>query len=179
MTYIHSEEYKKKFDHISENNVLNDALYKNAVKLLSQNKNSDTEGVFIINSQNGKTILNKRGEKDALGVGLTDRDLRIIRNQSSIVGIHNHPTNLPPNGSDLTAAGYRKYDFGIIVTHDGRVFKYSVGNKPFVTQALDARIDKYKGKDYNLSVEDAYIKALNEFRKEYNISWLEVESENT
>ena len=76
--------------------------------------------------------------------------------------------------SDFVAAGYRGYDFGVIVTHDGRVFKYSVGDKVFTPQGLDFKIDKYMDKRYNSTIEDAYIRALNEFRKEYNISWQEI-----
>ena len=64
MSYIYSDEYKQKFNRISDNDSLNNALHRSAVSLLSRNKNSDTEGVFIINSQTGKTILNKRGEKN-------------------------------------------------------------------------------------------------------------------
>ena len=175
MSYIYSEQYKQKFNHISDNENLNAALHRGAVALLNEHKNSDTEGVYIFNAKNGKTVLKKTGEKNTLGVGLRDKDLRIIRNQSDIVGMHNHPTNLMPNGSDFVAAGYRGYDFGIVVTHDGRVFKYSVGEKVFQPQTLDRRIDKYKNMIYNSNIEDAYVRALNEYRKEYGISWQEIE----
>lgn len=173
MSYIYSEEYAKKFNGISKNEELNKALYKSAMRLLEVNKGSDTEGTYILNSKNGKTILNKQGKKNAIGVGLSEKEYRIIRN-NSVVGIHNHPTNLMPNGSDFAAAGYRNYEFGVIATHDGRVFKYSVGDKPFMPTLLDYRIDKYIEKEYNLSVEEAYIKVLNEFRREYGISWQEL-----
>lgn len=92
-----------------------------------------------------------------------------------MIGIHNHPTNLLPNGSDFTAAGYRGYKYAIVVTHDGRIYKYSVGNRPFLPALLDSRIDKYCAKEYNSNTREAYEKALNEFRKEYGISWQEIE----
>lgn len=174
MAYIRSEEYMEKFRHISDNEDLNNALYRNAITLLDENKGSDTEGTFIFDAKKGKTILKRYGEKNTLEVKVSDRDLRIIRNQKPVVGMHNHPTNLPPNGADFTAAGYREYDFGVIVTHDGRIFKYKVGNRAFHAYALDMRIDKYMRKEYNLGVEEAFEKALNEFRKEYGISWQEI-----
>ena len=34
---------------------------------------------------------------------------------------------------------------------------------------------KYCSKEYNLNIKEAYEKALNEFRKEYGISWQEIE----
>lgn len=39
------------------------------------------------------------------------------------------------------AAGYRKYKFGIVVTHDGRVFQYSAVTRPFLPDLLDGRVD--------------------------------------
>ncbi|MFQ8893540.1 MAG: hypothetical protein ACLR6Z_00455 [Dorea sp.] len=50
-----------------------------------------------------------------------------MQNPKCVIGIHNHPTNILPTGSDFVAAGARKYEFGIIATHDGRVFSYKVG----------------------------------------------------
>lgn len=173
LSYIHSIEYKEKFSRISNNKELNNAIYSRAVNLLTRNNGTDTEGLYILN-RNGKTILNINGLKNQLGVSLSDKEISIIRNYNYKIGIHNHPTNLLPNGSDFVAAGYRRYDFGIVVTHDGKIYKYSVGNKYFTPGLLDKRIDKYINGGYNLSIEDAYIKALNEFREEYGIKWQEV-----
>ena len=93
-----------------------------------------------------------------------------------MIGVHNHPTNILPTGSDFVAAGYRGYKFGIVVTHDGRIFKYSCGNIPFMPETLDNRIEKYRDIEYNLSEEEAHIKALNEFREEYGIEWTEIKN---
>lgn len=41
-------------------------------------------------------------------------------------------------------------------------------------KALDMKIDKYMRNGYNLSINDAYEKALNELRKEYSITWQEM-----
>lgn len=91
-----------------------------------------------------------------------------------MIGIHNHPTNIPPTGSDFGASGYRGYKFGVVVTHDGRVYTYECGNRPFLPQLLDERVDKYLEKPYNLSIEKAHQKVLSEFEKEYGISWKEI-----
>ena len=46
------------------------------------------------------------------------------------------------------------------------------GNK--TSQLLDKRIEKYAGKEYNLSTEGAHKRALKEFEKEYGIVWEEL-----
>lgn len=174
--YINSEAYADKFKKISNDNELNKLIYNKSIELLRNNNNSDTEGLCVITVPNKQVLLNVKGEKDAIGVELSKKQSSILRKcNMEIIGIHNHPTNLLPNGSDFTAAGYRRYKYGIVVTHDGRIYKYSVGNRPFLASLLDSRIDKYCSKEYNLSIREAYEKALNEFRKEYGISWQEIE----
>lgn len=173
--HLRSLEYKSKFSGISSNSALNEALYNNAVKLLQEHAGGDTEGLIIVNSRTGRTILNKTGDKNALGVVLSKKDVDVIRNhKSGVVAIHNHPTNLYPTGSDFGTAGYRGYDFGVVATHDGRIFKYSTGNTPFRTSVIDRRVDKYASAPYNIDIEKAYEKALNEIREEYGISWQEI-----
>ena len=96
----------------------------------------------------------------------------IARNPAySLVSIHNHGTNNPPTGSDLAANGARKYMLGVVVTHNGRVFTYKAGSKPFLAKSFDARVDKLRGKGYN--EVDAILEALNQYKAEYGIEWSE------
>ena len=175
LEYINSKEYEQKFHKVSDDRELNEIIYKKALELLRENNNTDTEGMYIISTRTKKVILHEKGEVNSLCVQLNKRKLAVLRKSNSpIVGMHNHPTNLLPNGSDFVAAGYRGYQYGIVVTHDGRIYKYSVGNKTFLPSLLDNRIDKYCSREYNLTIREAYEKALNEFRKEYGISWQEI-----
>ena len=119
-------------------------------------------------------MLREISGKNELGVTVSAEDSEMLRKKNGVVGIHNHPTNIPPTGSDFVAAGYRKYIFGIVVTHAGRVYKYKVGNKPFLPRILDERIDKYINTPYNLGVEEAHTRALNELAKEYGVTWEEL-----
>ena len=91
--------------------------------------------------------------------------------QFSLVSIHNHPTNNPPTGSDLAANGGRRYKLGVVVTHNGKVFTYKAGNKPFLSESFDRRVDKLRGNGYNEF--DAIIEALKQYSAEYGIEWSE------
>ena len=170
LDYINSKDYADKYME------LNNVIYSKSMDILRSNNSSDTEGLCVISVSNRQVLLNVRGKPDAIGVELNKKQMSIInKHKNDIIGIHNHPTNLLPNGSDFVAAGARGYQYGIVVTHDGRIYKYSVGDKPFLPYLLDNRIDKYCSKEYNLNIKEAYEKALNEFRKEYGISWQEIE----
>ena len=176
LDYINSKDYADKYMKISKDMELNNVIYSKSMDILSSNNSSDTEGLCVISVSNRQVLLNVRGKPDAIGVELNKKQMSIInKHKNDIIGIHNHPTNLLPNGSDFVAAGARGYQYGIVVTHDGRIYKYSVGDKPFLPYLLDNRIDKYCSKEYNLNIKEAYEKALNEFRKEYGISWQEIE----
>lgn len=176
LDYINSKDYADKYMKISKDMELNNVIYSKSMDILRSNNSSDTEGLCVISVSNRQVLLNVRGKPDAIGVELNKKQMSIInKHKNDIIGIHNHPTNLLPNGSDFVAAGARGYQYGIVVTHDGRIYKYSVGDKPFLPYLLDNRIDKYCSKEYNLNIKEAYEKALNEFRKEYGISWQEIE----
>lgn len=153
---------------------LNDALRNYATAMLVHRNGTDGEDLYIVDL-NGNLLLRKISNKKELSVGVSEKEIELIRKNTGIIGMHNHPTNVLPTGSDIAAAGYRRYEFGIVVTHEGRVYRYSAGNKPFLPSLLDARIDKYCSVEYNLSTEEAYKKALNEFKKEYGITWEEIE----
>ena len=176
LDYINSKDYADKYMKISKDMELNNVIYSKSMDILRSNNSSDTEGLCVISVSNRQVLLNVRGKPDAIGVELNKKQMSIInKHKNDIIGIHNHPTNLLPNGSDFVAAGARGYQYGIVITHDGRIYKYSVGDKPFLPYLLDNRIDKYCSKEYNLNIKEAYEKALNEFRKEYGISWQEIE----
>ena len=169
LEYIKSEKFKSKFTQITNDTSVNDALRKYATAMLTHRNGTDGEDLYIIKDR-GKLLIRKTAGKKALSVELTKEETDLVRNNKGLtIGIHNHPTNVMPTGSDFAAAGFRKYDFGIVVTHDGRVFKYSVGNKIFTSGIVDGRIDKYSGKEYGLSLEKAQQKAFEELKKEYGI----------
>lgn len=174
--YIKSEQYRRKFNQITRNTSVNNAIRQYATAMLTHRAGTDGEDLYLLNSDTGDLILRKNTEKGELEVSLSKEETNKIKLEykGKMIGIHNHPTNILPTGSDFAMAGYRGYKFGIVVTHDGRVYKYSVGNKVFTPGIIDNRVDKYTKPPYDLGVEEAHMKALNEIVKEYGISWEEL-----
>ena len=60
---------------------------------------------------------------------------------NTIIAIHNHPGSSAPSYSDIMACKDRKYKYGLVVCHDGMIYKYSVDgerlNIPMAVSALD------------------------------------------
>lgn len=174
--YIHSNEFRSKFNKITNNSKINDTLRNYAEAMLTHRKGTDGEDLYIIHSETGELLLRDTKGKNELGVEIDFNTLKNLRDKyyGKMIGIHNHPTNLLPTGSDYGASTYRGYQFGIVVTHNGKVYKYKSSEQLFLPQLFDMRIDKYSNLPYNMSVEDAHIKVLNEFAKEYGIEWQEL-----
>ena len=177
LNYINSSAYRKKFNKLTGNSKVNDAIRRYSQASLIHRNGTDGEDLYIIDSKTGKLLLRKISSTQSMEVSVGFKEIENIRKKyAGAIGIHNHPSNILPTGSDFAAAGYRKYSFGIAVTHDGRLFKYSCGEKPFLGYLLDNRIEKYQKPEYNLNKEEAHIKALNEFRQEYGITWEEIKN---
>lgn len=174
LTVVKSQFFGKKFNRITENSAVNDALRRYARAMLVHRNGTDGEDLYIISAKTGKRLFSKTNGGSKLGVELTPEEIILIKGYAEtegIIGIHNHPTNLHPTGSDFVAAGSRKCKFGVVVTHDGRVFQYKVGSR---SEYFNKTVDKYVSEPYNYDIEDAQLEALNEFGKEYGIEWTEL-----
>lgn len=176
LEYIKSDEFRNKFNRITDNSNVNKALRQYAEAMLTHRKGTDGEDLYIIDANTGKLILRKTTGTDNLGVALTSEEVEGLRKNhfGNMIALHNHPSNVPPTGSDYCAAGYRGYSMGLVITHNGKVYTYKAGEMSFLPELFDKRVDKYSKTEYNMTLEEAYNKAMNEFEKEYGISWTEM-----
>ena len=125
LSYIDTEIYRRKFNQITSNTSVNDALRKYSKAMLTHRNGTDGEDLYIISSKTGKRLFSKTIGSNELGVELSKDEIQNIKRfakDEGVIALHNHPTNLLPTGSDFVSAGARGYDFGLIATHDGRVF---------------------------------------------------------
>ena len=156
LDYIKSEEYKKKFSRISDNAKLNSQIYKYAKAMLINRNGTDHEDSYILDL-NGNVVNRTLSEKnELLQVSLSSDALKHIHNDfkaGSLIGVHNHLTNIGPSGSDYATANKRKYKFGIIVAHNGDIYKYSA-NKPIYRGLVDKTIASLRESRYNYSEEE-------------------------
>ena len=175
LDYINSEDYKSKFKTITDNKKVNEALYKQAKAALTHRNGTDKEDMWLINSKTGRIEGKQTNSKSDYGVEYNNSMKNAIKRNGpdSLISLHNHSTNNPPTGSDLYSNAKKKYALGVVVTHNGRVYSYKAGEKPFFASSFDKRVDKYRGIEYNMSEEDAITQSLKDFAKEYGIEWRE------
>lgn len=173
---IKAPEFRAKFSRLTGDSRINDRIRSLAQGNITKNNGTYTEMLDIIDLDTGESVIRKVGERNAMEVALTPEERAAVReHKGRIIGIHNHPTNIYPTGSDFVTAAARGYEFGIIITHDLRVFKYT-GPRVMVNPGLlDDVIDKhtklaYTDNDKRMGFE----KAMEELKRRFGITWEEM-----
>lgn len=172
LEYIKSPEYKAKFSRITDKPEVNESIYQRAKAMLTHRNGTNREDMYLLDRSSGHVIGEQTASKTDYEVVYNDSLQNAIKESKpySLISIHNHSTNIPPSGSDFVSAGYRQYGMGIVACHNGDVYVYEAGNKPFSGKLFDDTVEKYMKRGYTNGVE-ANIKALEQFEVDYGIKW--------
>lgn len=164
--YIKSEEFYSKFDNITNDSNLNAQIRKYAIAMLTHRQGTDSEDSYILDNK-GRIIAKTFGPNDKLEVGLSEKTRHRISQEYepyTIIGMHNHPTNIPPTGSDFAAAKARKYKFGLVITHDGKIYKYNA-SKYFMPYLVNKTIENVRRTHYNWDDKRIYEETMNRLKE--------------
>ena len=150
-TYINSDQYRAKFNSISKNPELNQAIYKYCKAAITHQSGSYKEDLTIlrldgslVGQTSGKVLYETHYTKSLVETVYSSQPY-------SLISIHNHGTNVPPSGADFGSAGEKRYAFGIVACHDGNVYYYSAQNaRPFATNIIDNIVDTKVKPPYNM-----------------------------
>lgn len=164
--YIKSEEFYSKFDNITNDSNLNAQIRKYAIAMLTHRQGTDSEDSYILDNK-GRIIAKTFGPNDKLEVGLSEKTRHRISQDYepyTIIGMHNHPTNIPPTGSDFAAAKARKYKFGLVITHDGKIYKYNA-SKYFMPYLVNKTIENVRRTHYNWDDKRIYEETMKRLKE--------------
>lgn len=173
LKYLKSEEYKNKFKGITGNTKVDEQLYQQSKAILTHRNGTDKEDMCLIDSRTGKIVGHQSNSKVDFSVEYNSSIENAIKNnpRDTLISIHNHSTNNPPTGSDIVSNGSNGYKLGVVATHNGKVFTYKAGNKPFTATGFGKQVDKYRGLGY--TEYDAIINVLTDFSVQYGVEWSE------
>lgn len=172
LDYINGKEYRKKFSRITDDEKLNQELYQRSKDTLIHRNGTSKEDLYLISARDGEVKGRSVAAKEDNVVEYNNSVIKAVQSEprGTLISIHNHATNIPPTGADFASAGYRGYKKGIVACHNGDVYLYEVGDKPFSAAFFDKTVDKYMAQGYTNGIE-AHIKTLEQFEKDYGIKW--------
>ena len=174
LDYIKSPEYRKKFEGLTPYRNVNMELHKCAVAALTHRNGTTYEDLYLVSIEDGKVKAKNTSSKTYLSVGATSTINKAVEdNRGMLIGLHNHPSNVPPSGADFAASGYRNYAFGLVVLHNGEVYKYKHGNIPFLARGFDDCVERQRQKGYN--EKEAFEIAMKEYSDRVGITWEKIQ----
>lgn len=176
---IDSNEYKRKYNGITGNTKVDEALYKYAKAGLIHRDGTNREDLYILSRTTGEILGKNISSTENFGVKANESITNAVKNNiGNTIGLHTHPDDTPPTGSDFETAFKRVYNFGTVACADGSVYIYGCSDKYISARIIDDTIEKYKNmidnsgeKVYSNSIE-AHLAALERMRKDYGI-WYE------
>lgn len=159
---ISSVGYRRKFTNITGENKISRSLWENALDMLDHRSGTKYEDLAFVDSKTGDAKINKNYDKENT-VSPSKSMKKMLRDAdaNTIIAIHNHPGSSPPSYPDIMACKDRKYKYGLVVCHDGTIYKYSVDgrkfNIPIATSALDLLLKDGYTKEVKKQLNDAGI----------------------
>lgn len=166
---VNSKEYHDKFDGLTRGKPVNEAIYKEAARMLEHRDGTDLEDMVLIDTRTGKFVTGNLKSTKPGATGLTAEQYNAYANhKGSVAIVHNHPNGSRPSYTDiLTMYKQDKVEAVVAVGHDGTVHIVSSLNRDFdienywqeayndaVEQYGDKEVAKIKATDalYNLGV---------------------------
>lgn len=111
---------------LNESEAVIKEIKKQSVDMLNHRNGTLFEDLVFINSKTGETLVsNQMNLKQAiLPTNKMKKFLKRVE-PNTIIAIHNHPGSSMPSLSDIKIAMLRKYKYGLVVGHNGTVYKYA------------------------------------------------------
>ena len=170
-TYINSGKYRKKFDNISNNAVLNRRLFQLAKQMLKHRSGTLYEDMYWIELDSMEIVAEEIDTDIEEMVVYSAKTKDIVKKSRNLLTIHSHPNSYPPSISDINSNFSNNYSVGIVICHNGKIYMYSA-DEEIPTDYYNLTVAEYLKQGYNEC--DAQVKALEEITKKFSIRFKEV-----
>ena len=149
---IGSARYRRKFSDITGENKVSRSLWENALDMLDHRSGTKYEDLAFVDSKTEDAKINKNYDKEyTASPSKSMRKMLRDADANTIIAIHNHPGSSAPSYSDIMACKDRKYKYGLVVCHDGTIYKYSVDEERFNAPRALSALDRLQRKGYTES----------------------------
>ena len=169
--FVKSKDFKDNINKITDDKEINNLIHKKAIDILEHRQNTDFEDLAVIDRITKKVVGIQKHSQFKIKVTPNKSIVKARRKYNNKIVIHNHPSNLPPSGSDFVSNYKNSNELGVIICHNGDIYVYKT-IKEFTSKLFDLSVKKYEKLGYNQL--EAYYNILNDFDKEGWIEWKKI-----
>ena len=153
---LNEKTLRERIDSLGEDIQTNREIWKCSREILAHRDGTVYEDLAFVDTVSHRHLINKGfdyyDKKSGISKCIPNAPMRTLLKESNpytIIGIHNHPHSHIPSKEDIYGAFYRKYKYGLILAHNGYIFKYSIDVNTFcMPQALFV-LDLFEKAVYN------------------------------
>ena len=127
--------YVSKYDSITDNPAVNNAIRESANEILDHRNGTDKEDIHLLDANTGEVIHKLTTSNYDRGVVYDKATIKAIdeaHNEGrNIIAVHNHPNGLPPTLDDGSSAYKHGYEKGVVVGHNLEVYTYTEADQEY------------------------------------------------
>lgn len=124
-SYIESSEYRRKINLITMSEELNKIIYQKAKQMLQHRSGTEFEDMYWFDMETTSVICSKLDETNRKEIRHTKAIDKKLKSAKAILAMHTHPHSMPPSVDDFNSFVHAGYQMGIVLCHDGTIYRYS------------------------------------------------------
>ena len=151
---MNSKAYHDRFENLTEHKAVNEALYKQATKILGRRSGTEYEELIVLDARTGKLLAHNADavEKRTFQCGLSQVQAdSLIKLGKTFELLHNHPNSSYPSTADVISLFTKELAAGsTVVCHNGTIYHMTKlepfdAIKNFVSQIRSAKAEELLG----------------------------------
>ena len=147
---------RERIDSLGEEIPVSREIWQRVREMLDHRDGTLYEDIAFVNCITHKSEINKEydyyDEKLNISRCKPNAPMRAMLKEAdpfTIIGIHNYPQSHVPSEEDLDSARRRRYKYGLVICHNGLIFKYFVNDEKFSMSQSSFFLDLLEKALYN------------------------------
>ena len=172
--YVKSREYASRFKGLTGNAKLDRSIAEACRSALVNRSGTSGEDLILISRKTGEIVARSNKKTVPNETVYTEEIVDAIKSHEpgSLISVHNHPTNIPPTGSDFSAQLAHSYGGGVVALHNGDAYYFEQGEEPVSGVYFDQKVSRLVSNGADES--DAILSVMERLQEEGRIRWMKI-----
>ena len=173
-SFYEKEKLQERLSVLGESEMVSKRLNDGIREIMKHREGTLYEDLGFIDSVSGKSRINKKYDyyDPVKKVSQCMPNKSMIRmaqkaDAYTIISFHNHPKNYAPSKQDLNNARDRKYKYGLVLAHNGTIFKYQVDPSFVYNNDVKIQLEKIEKAIYTENRDNVIGAAVNALQQQH------------